>query len=126
MRLPGWKKLKKALANFSADQSGMVLVYVTMALPVLIGFSLLAVYVGRLSTLQSTLQHGADALALAAERPLERILGLNLDANSRRNQLHGSMVRHSGTGSSCSRVLLLRSSSSRQYSASSVCETRWA
>jgi hypothetical protein len=37
-----------------------------------------------------------------------------------------SMVRQSGAGSSCSRIRLLRSSNSRQYSASSACETRSA
>jgi len=36
------------------------------------------------------------------------------------------MVRHSAVGTSCSRILLLRSSNSRQYSASSATETRSA
>ena len=65
MRLPNFDRLKACLSAFSADQSGIAVVYVAVALPVIIGFSLLAIDVGRLSTLQSSLQHGADALALA-------------------------------------------------------------
>ena len=50
----------------------MALIYVTIALPVIIGFSLLAIDVGRLTSLQSSLQNGADALALAAAGELDR------------------------------------------------------
>lgn len=57
---------------FHADKSGIAVAYVAAALPVLIGFSLLAIDVGRLSTLQSSLQHGADALALAGAGELDR------------------------------------------------------
>jgi hypothetical protein len=39
---------------------------------VLIGFGLLAIDIGRLTTLQSTLHHGADALALAGGAELDR------------------------------------------------------
>src|SRR5438034_831535 len=58
--------------RFHHDRSAAALVYVTVALPVLIGFGLLAIDVGRLTTLQSTLQHGADALALAGGAELDR------------------------------------------------------
>lgn len=53
------------------DESGMALVYVTVMLPVIIGFALLAIDIGRFSTLNSTLQHGADALALAGAAELD-------------------------------------------------------
>lgn len=72
MRLPIIQRLKTCFSAFQADQSGIALIYVTVALPVIIGFSLLAIDVGRLSTLQSTLQHGADALALAGAGELDR------------------------------------------------------
>ena len=58
--------------RFQDDQSGIALIYVTVALPVFVGFSLLAIDVGRLSSLQSSLQHGADALALAGAGELDR------------------------------------------------------
>jgi Flp pilus assembly protein TadG len=67
--------------RFRHDRSAAALVYVTVALPVLIGFGLLAIDVGRLTTLQSTLQHGADALALAGGAELDR----RPDAISRAN-----------------------------------------
>ena len=53
-------------------------------------------------------------------------------AGSKRMQTPGemsfivSMVRHSGTGKRCSRILLLCNSSSRQYRPSNACETRSA
>ena len=64
--------LKEQFKRLRSDDSGLALIYVTIAMPVIIGFGLLAVDVGRLSTLQSTLQHGADALALAGGGELDR------------------------------------------------------
>ena len=72
MRAPIINRLMQCFSAFHADKSGIALIYVTVALPVIIGFSLLAIDVGRLSTLQSTLQHGADALALAGAGELDR------------------------------------------------------
>ncbi len=66
------QKFERALRKFRRDESGMALIYVTIALPVIIGFSLLAIDVGRLTTLQSSLQNGADALALAGAGELDR------------------------------------------------------
>ena len=40
------------------DESGMALIYTTILLPVIVGFALLAVDVGRFTTLNSSLQHG--------------------------------------------------------------------
>lgn len=66
-----WRGIKEQWSRFGADQSGLTLIYVTIALPVIIGFALLAVDVGRLWSLQSSLQHGADALALAGAGELD-------------------------------------------------------
>lgn len=65
------RKAGSALKKLGQDTSGMALIYVTVALPVIIGFSLLAIDVGRLTTLQSSLQHGADSLALAGAAELD-------------------------------------------------------
>ena len=54
------------------DESGIALIYVTAALPVIIGLALLAVDVGRYTALNSSLQHGADSLALAGAAELDR------------------------------------------------------
>lgn len=60
------------LRRLSRDERGAVLVYVTLILPVLVGFGVLAVDASRLYNLATTLQKGADALALAAAAELDR------------------------------------------------------
>ena len=57
--------------SLRADDSGIALIYVTIALPVIIGFALLAIDVGRFSALNSSLQHGADSLAIAGAAELD-------------------------------------------------------
>lgn len=57
---------------FCADQAGAVLIYVSMMMPVLIGLGVLAVDFSRLSNLNTGLQKGADALALAGAAELDR------------------------------------------------------
>lgn len=64
----GRKVLKSSLRD---DESGIALIYVTISLPVIIAFALLAVDVGRFMTLRSSLEHGADALALAGAAELD-------------------------------------------------------
>ena len=54
------------------DERGAVLIYVSIILPVLIGTAVLAVDASRLSILATTLQKGADALALAGAAELDR------------------------------------------------------
>ena len=71
MDAAGGQKTPRRLRDLQGDKSGMALIYVTAALPVIIGLSVLAIDYGRLSTLQSSLQHGGDALALAAAAELD-------------------------------------------------------
>lgn len=58
--------------SLRADQSGLALLYVTAMLPVIIGFALLAIDASRVYILSSSLQHGADAIALAMAGELDR------------------------------------------------------
>jgi len=67
-----WGCVGGALKNLRDDRSGISLIYVTIALPVIIGFALLAIDVSRVWSLQSSLQHAADSLALAAAGELDR------------------------------------------------------
>lgn len=69
------QKLLGLWNNFTSDIRGAVLFYVTATLPVLIGFSLLAVDSSRLMTLHTSLQKGVDALAIAAAGELDRLPG---------------------------------------------------
>src|SRR5436309_15449491 len=58
---------------FWRDTSGVILPYVTVLLVVLVGFSVLALDGARYMSLQTQLQNGADALALAGAAELDRL-----------------------------------------------------
>ena len=60
-----------ALKNLRDDRSGISLIYIAIALPAIIGFALLAIDVSRVWSLQSSLQHATDSLALAAAGELD-------------------------------------------------------
>jgi hypothetical protein len=65
--------LAKAARSFWQDTDGIILPYVTLMLVVIIGTSLLALDGGRAISLQSQLQKGADALAIAGAAELDRM-----------------------------------------------------
>ena len=66
--------LAKSFAkSFCADTQGLILPYVTMMLIVIIGVSVLALDGARYMSLQTQLQNGADALALAGAAELDRL-----------------------------------------------------
>ena len=58
---------------FWDDTDGVILPYVTVMLVVIIGVSVLALDGARYMSLQTQLQNGADALALAAAAELDRM-----------------------------------------------------
>src|SRR5262249_45013558 len=73
---PSWLVFKKGTQfarTFWDDTSGIILPYVTMMLVVIVGLSVLAVDGARLMSLQTQLQNGADALALAGAAELDRL-----------------------------------------------------
>src|SRR5215471_14389701 len=73
---PNWPVFKKGTQfarTFWDDTSGIILPYVTMMLVVIVGLSVLAVDGARLMSLQTQLQNGADALALAGAAELDRL-----------------------------------------------------
>jgi hypothetical protein len=63
-------KFAKAFGN---DTRGMILPYVTVMLVVIVGVSVLALDGARYMSLQTQLQNGADALALAGAAELDRL-----------------------------------------------------
>jgi Flp pilus assembly protein TadG len=65
-----WRNFR--IPGSTKDERGAVLVYVALLLPVLTGTALLVIDGARLSNLQSFLQNGADALALAGAAELDR------------------------------------------------------
>jgi hypothetical protein len=75
---PAWeRRLSENFASsakfFCADTRGIILPYVTIMLVVIIGFSVLALDGARYMSLQTQLQNGADALALAGAAELDRM-----------------------------------------------------
>src|SRR5258708_29917288 len=73
---PSWPALKKGTHSARAlwnDTSGVILPYVTVMLVVIVGLSVLALDGARLMSLQTQLQNGADALALAGAAELDRL-----------------------------------------------------
>src|SRR5207244_7263079 len=65
------KCIARTIGGAYRDRGGSVAVYVTILLPFLIGGALLTVDAGRLHSLQTFLQAGADALALAGAAELD-------------------------------------------------------
>ena len=70
---PVFKKGTQFAGAFWNDSSGVILPYVTVMLVVIVGLSGLALDGARLMSLQTQLQNGADALALAGAAELDRL-----------------------------------------------------
>src|ERR1700731_1936043 len=65
-------KIAHSLKSFRADTDGIILPYVMMMLVVIVGVAVLALDGSRYMSLQTQLQNGADALALAGAAELDR------------------------------------------------------
>jgi Putative Flp pilus-assembly TadE/G-like len=85
------------LTDLWRDTSGIILPYVTVMLVVIVGVAVLALDGARYMTLQTQLQNGADALALAGAAELDRLP----DAEARATRAIGNLLANStlfGTG----------------------------
>jgi len=65
-------RIKQSIIAFWDDTDGIILPYVTMMLVVIVGVAVLALDGSRYMSLQTQLQNGADALALAGAAELDR------------------------------------------------------
>jgi Flp pilus assembly protein TadG len=72
---------------FADDTRGMILPYVTVMLVVIVGVSVLALDGARYMSLQTQLQNGADALALAGAAELDRLPDSETRATAAINRL---------------------------------------
>src|SRR5258707_9008494 len=73
--LVGWaqaEKIAQSIKAFWGDTHGVILPYVTIMLVVIVGVSVLALDGSRYMSLQTQLQNGADALAIAGAAELDR------------------------------------------------------
>src|SRR5262249_23316974 len=65
-------KIAQSIKAFWGNTDGVILPYVTVMLVVIVGVSVLALDGSRYMSLQTQLQNGADALALAGAAELDR------------------------------------------------------
>src|SRR5438046_6097403 len=65
-------RIEQSVKALWGDTAGVILPYVTLMLVVIIGVSVLALDGSRYMSLQTQLQNGADALALAGAAELDR------------------------------------------------------
>jgi Putative Flp pilus-assembly TadE/G-like len=65
-------KIAQSIRTFCGDTNGIILPYVTLMLVAIVGVSVLALDGSRYMSLQTQLQNGADALALAGAAELDR------------------------------------------------------
>lgn len=90
LELRAIRHIAQAIGRFGEDTSGVILPYVTMMLLVIIGVSLLALDGARFMSLQTQLQNGADALALAGAAELDRLPDSETRAIEAMNHLLGN------------------------------------
>jgi Flp pilus assembly protein TadG len=86
-RLTTIKHIILCIKKFGGDTGGIILPYVTVMLVVIIGVALLALDGARYMSLQTQLQNGADALALAGAAELDRLPGAEARAINAINNL---------------------------------------
>jgi len=65
------RKVSRIIREFRRDENGNVLVFVSIMIPVLVGFSVLTVDLARVNSLHNDVQSGLDAMALAAAAELD-------------------------------------------------------
>jgi hypothetical protein len=90
-------KLARSAVALWADTQGLILPYVTMMLVVIVGLSVLALDGARIMSLQTQLQNGADALALAGAAELDRMPDAETRAVTAVNNLVANSVRFAGS-----------------------------
>src|SRR5687768_1873579 len=86
-RMTSGSQLMRAIAR---DERGAVLVYVSIAMTVFMGFAALVIDGGRLFTLNTEMQSAADALALAAAAELDG----NADARERATNAMDDLIEN--------------------------------
>src|SRR6516162_6980772 len=102
--MPNWPIFKEGTRSARAfwnDTSGVILPYVTVMLVVIVGLSVLALDGARLMSLQTRLQNGADALALAGAAELDRLP----DAETRAHGAIENLLTNSLFGSGTNRTI---------------------
>src|SRR6201997_2695233 len=89
--------IEQSIKAFWGDTSGIILPYVTVMLVVIMGVAVLALDGARYMSLQTQLQNGADALALAGAAELDRLPDAEARAVNAINNLLANSTQF-GTG----------------------------
>jgi hypothetical protein len=90
--------LSKAIKRFLDDNRGYVIALTLISMPMLLGFSLLVIDVGRGNNLHTDLQNAVDALALAGARELDGSSGSIIRAEAAMSNLVKNQARFSNGG----------------------------
>jgi Flp pilus assembly protein TadG len=90
--------LSKAITRFLDDNRGYVIALTLISMPMLLGFSLLVIDVGRGNNLHTDLQNAVDALALAGARELDGSSGSIIRAEAAMSNLVKNQARFSNGG----------------------------
>jgi Flp pilus assembly protein TadG len=102
---PSWPVFETSAQSARAfwdDTSGIILPYVTVMLVVIVGLSVLALDGARVMSLQTQLQNGADALALAGAAELDRLPDAEFRA---RTAIERLLTNSTLFGSGASRII---------------------
>ena len=101
------------IREFWNDQRGIAMILVSIMLPVLVGFALLAIDMSRANGLHNDLQKGADAMALAAAGELDG----RADSITRADRALANLVsnKYQFAQGDTAPVVLARAGVSRRY-----------
>jgi Flp pilus assembly protein TadG len=102
------RKLRISVIAFWRDTDGVILPYVTLILVVLVGMSVLALDGARYMSLQTQLQNGADALALAGAAELDGTSGARTRATNAINNLVTNSTLYGSSGAQNVQVSSIR------------------
>src|SRR6185437_6229110 len=92
------RKVSRIIREFRRDENGNVLVFVSIMIPVLVGFSVLTVDLARVNSLHNDVQSGLDAMALAAAAELDGKTGAVSRANRAVQKLLANQTNFSTSG----------------------------
>lgn len=91
-------KVSRHIGDFCTDEQGNALVFVTIMIPVLVGFAVLTIDLARVSNLHQEQQSGVDALALAGAAELDGKAGAISRANLAIKNLLANQTNFSTSG----------------------------
>ncbi|BCH33032.1 hypothetical protein MesoLjLc_49620 [Mesorhizobium sp. L-8-10] len=113
-------RVLEKIRQFQADERGMALILVSIMLPVIIGFALLAIDMSRANSLHNDLQKAADSFALASAAELDG----GPDAWTRAERALANLVDNTSTFSTSGPTTLASAGGVTVDPSNSACRSR--